>query len=78
MDDEFKFKSLKLLADPHKFKKHIRVSNIDSFKSSIESRFNYKLDDMIYQRIIKLIRDELIIHSVITDIINQVSLDHSP
>ena len=78
MDDEFRFKSLKLLADPHKFKHRRRVPNIDSFKASIESRFNYSLDDMIYQRINKLIRTELIVHSILVDIINQVSLDHSP
>ena len=78
MNDDFKIKSLKLLADPTKLREKKKVYKIDKFKNEIECKFNYRLNNIIYQHIINTIRTELIIDSVIQDIINQVSLNHSP
>ena len=78
MNDDFKIKSLKLLADPTKLREKKRIHKVDKFKNEIESKFNYGLNNITYQHIINTIRTELIIDSVIQDIINQVSLNHSP
>ena len=78
MNDDFKIKSLKLLADPNKLREKKRIHKVDKFKNEIECKFNYRLNNIIYQHIINTIRTELIIDSVIQDIINQVSINHSP
>ena len=74
------FNSLKLLAVPHKLreqkqKKYIPMSRL---KNVIEYEFNYKLTNTSYQHIMNTIRSELIIDSLINDIINQVVLNHNP
>ena len=77
--DELRIRSLKLLADPHKLKDpKKRLIPYDRFKHEIESRFNYTIDDRLYQRILTTIRTELIINSVVRDIIDQAILSHSP
>ena len=79
MDDELNLKSLRLLADPHKLREpKQKIPQYDSFKQSLESKFNYRIDIPLYSHIVKMIQDELIIDSIITDIINQAILSHSP
>ena len=78
-DDEFKKKQLKLLADPHKLKtKKFVITTQDYFKTHMERKFGYLLNELLYQHISKIIKTELIIDSVIQDVINQVILDHNP
>ena len=79
MDDELKERSLKLLADPHKLKEtKISFVRYDHFKYQLECKFNCSIEPPIYRRLLSMIHKELIISSVVNDIINQVSLDHSP
>ena len=79
MDAELNIKSLRLLADPHKLREAKQtIPQYDSFKQSLESKFNYIIDIPLYSHIVKIIQDELIIDSVIKDIINQAILSHSP
>jgi len=76
--DEFKLKSLKLLADPNKLKgKKLNIPR-DRLKHEIEVKFNYRLSNIIYQHVIETIRRELVIDALLHDIINQVNLDHNP
>tara|TARA_Y100000768_G_scaffold343106_1_gene288588 strand:+ start:857 stop:1111 length:255 start_codon:yes stop_codon:yes gene_type:complete len=78
-DNEFKEKQLKLLADPHKLKiKKFVITTEDYFKTQMERKFGYLLNELLYQHILKIIKTELIIDSVIQDVINQVILDHNP
>tara|TARA_B100001094_G_C18045187_1_gene727050 strand:- start:241 stop:474 length:234 start_codon:yes stop_codon:yes gene_type:complete len=70
--------SLKLLADPHKLKCIKKYYGEDKLKNELERKFNYLLTNQLYQHLIETIRSELIIDSVIRDIINQVSLNHNP
>ena len=79
MNDEFKQKSLKLLADPCKLKNHHYIPrDQDKLKDAIEYRFNYDISNTLYNVIIQDIKTLLIVDSVIQDIINQVNLDQSP
>ena len=75
---EFQKKTLKLLADPNKLKSKPVIIVKDKFKVQLESKFNYEITDTSYQHIITVIHHELIIDSLLKDIINQVSLDHNP
>ena len=77
--DELRIRSLKLLADPHKLKEpRKQMIQYDRFKQELESKFNYIIDDRLYQHVLTTIRTELIIDSVVKDIINQAILSHSP
>ena len=79
MDDEFKDKTLKLLADPRKLKEIKRsFVTYDRFKNQLESKFNCSIEQPLYDKLVAMIHKELIISSIVNDIINQVSLDHSP
>ena len=79
MDDELKERSLKLLADPHKLKEtKISFIKYDHFKYQLECKFNCTIDQPQYSRLLSTIHRELIIYSVVNDIINQVGIDHSP
>jgi len=78
MNNEFEMKSLKLLADPRKLKGMKRNMFPDKFKREIETKFNYKLNNIIYQHILETIRTELVIDALLNDIINQVNLNHNP
>ena len=78
-DNEFKEKQLKLLADPRKLKtKKFVVTTQDYFKTHMERKFGYLLNEQLYQYILKIIKTELIIDSAIQDVINQVILGHNP
>ena len=45
MDTELNIKSLRLLADPHKLREAKQtIPQYDSFKQSLESKFNYIID----------------------------------
>lgn len=78
-EQEFKEKSLKLLADPCKLKDvQYNPKYSDSFKKELDYKFNYQVTDTIYNHIIQQIKTTLQIDSVLQDIINQVSLDQSP
>ena len=71
--------SLKLLADPHKLIKHKhKPVPYERFKQSLESKFNYGVDNNLYSHLLGIIQVELSIDAVIKDIINQVVLNHNP
>lgn len=79
MDGVFQEKSMKLLADPLKMRKHsTKAETYDRLRSSIESTFEYKLTNQTYQRIRRDIYNDLVIDSVMQDIINQVALRQNP
>ena len=83
MSDEFKQKSLKLLADPYKIKNtgynhSYGTRGQDKLKDVIEQQFQYDINDRLYNVIIKDIKTSLIIDSVLQNIITQVNLDQSP
>ena len=79
MKNEVDMNSLKLLADPHKLKKYKHISvQYDGFRQSLESKFNYDIDNNLYSHLLGIIQVELIIDAVIKDIINQAILSHSP
>jgi hypothetical protein len=79
MDSELKEKSLKLLADPRKLK-HIRYtySTYDPFKHHLECKLKYKCNETFYNHIVQLIEQETIVYKKLIDIIDLVSLYHSP
>lgn len=79
MDDVFQEKSMKLLADPLKMRKHsTKTETYDRLRSSLESTFDYKLTDESYQRIRSHIYHDLVLDSVMQDLINQVTLRQNP
>jgi hypothetical protein len=79
MDDSFKDRSLKLLADPHKLKEtKISFVKYDHLKYQLECKFNCEIDKPLYSKLLTVIHMELMIHSVVKDIINQVVRDHNP
>ena len=79
MDSELKDRSLKLLADPDKLKEtKVSFVRYDHFKYQLECKFNCSIEQPIYRRLLSMIHKELIISSVVNDIINQVDLYHSP
>ena len=59
---------------------HERLTNNieETFKDDIEERFDYSLRNVTHAHIVKVIETELIIDSVISNIIDQVILDRSP
>lgn len=78
-EDEFKQKSLKLLADPCKLKdiKYI-PKNTDKLKDEIETKFKCKISDKCYISIIQEIEILVTVDSVLNNIINQVIPDQNP
>ena len=78
-EDEFKQKSLKLLADPCKLKdiKYI-PKNTDKLKDEIETKFKCKISDKCYCSIIQEIEIIVIVDTLLNDIINQVSSNQNP
>jgi len=79
MDDVFQEKSMKLLADPLKMRKlQTKTETYDRLRSSLESTFDYKLTDESYQRIRSHIYHDLVLDSVMQDLINQVTLHQNP
>ena len=83
MDSELKDRSLKLLADPHKLKEtKVSFVKYDHFKYQLECKFSCSIDQPQYEMLVLTIQNELIIYSVVDDIIqgviNQVDLYHSP
>ena len=78
-EEEFKQKSLKLLADPCKLKdKQYIPKNTDKLKGEIETKFRCKINDNTYLLIKKEIELILTVELFIEDIINQVSSDQNP
>ena len=78
-EQEFKEKSLKLLADPCKLKDiQYNPKYSDPFKKELDYKFNYEVSDVVYNHIISDIKSILIIDSVLQDIINQVNSSQSP
>ena len=78
-EQEFKEKSLKLLADPCKLKDiQYNPKYKDSFKKELDYKFNYEVTDTVYNHIVQEIKSILLIDSVLQDVINQVSLDQTP
>jgi hypothetical protein len=76
INDEFKQKSLKLLADPCKFKGKTKVvKKVDRFKQMIEYKFNNDINNTTYNHVLQTIHDELVISSIIDNIIDQLSND---
>jgi len=78
-EDEFKQKSLKLLADPCKLKDSKYIpKNTDKLKDEIETKFKCKISDKCYCSIIQEIEIIVIVDSVLNDIINLVSSNQNP
>lgn len=78
-EDEFKQKTLKLLADPCKLKDSKYIpKNTDKLKDEIESKFKCKINDKCYSSIIQEIEIIVMINGVLNDIINQVSSNQNP
>ena len=78
-EDEFKQKTLKLLADPCKLKDSKYIpKNTDKLKDEIESKFKCKISDKCYCSIIQEIEIIVTVDSLLNDIINQVSLNQNP
>ena len=78
-EDEFKQKSLKLLADPCKLKDSKYVpKNTDKLKDEIETKFKCKVSDKCYSSIIQEIEIIVTVDSLLNDIINQVSSNQNP
>ena len=78
-EDEFKQKTLKLLADPCKLKDSKYVpKNSDKLKDEIESKFKCKISDKCYSSIIQEIEIIVTVYSVLNDIINQVNSNQNP
>ena len=78
-EDEFKQKSLKLLADPCKLKDSKYVpKNTDKLKDEIESKFKCNISDKCYSSIIQEIEIIVAIDSLLNNIINQVSSNQNP
>jgi hypothetical protein len=79
IDYEFKEKSLKLLADPCKFKDKKRViKKQERFKVMLEYKFNIDITTITYTHILQTINDELIISSIVDNIINLIETTHNP
>ena len=84
MNDEFKQKTLKLLADPIKLKDTNKpptqsTQNLkESFKKLMDRIYMCKLTKIQYNHIDSIIQDELVIMNVIDGIINQVSQYQNP
>ena len=70
MYGELEEKSLKLLADPTKLK--IKRNNVfaDGFKYQMECKFNCDITDRTYQHLLRVIKTELIISSIVETIID--------
>ena len=78
-EDEFKQKTLKLLADPCKLKDSKYVpKNTDKLKDEIEAKFKCKVSDKCYSSIIQEIDIIVTVYSVLNDIINQVNSNQNP
>ena len=78
-EDEFKQKSLKLLADPCKLKDSKYVpKNTDKLKGEIESKFKCKVSDNCYSSIIQEIEIIITVDDILNNIINQVSSNQNP
>mgnify|MGYP001111707578 CR=1 FL=1 len=72
-------KSLRLLADPNKLKEQRKlVLGYNRFKNQLECEFNCDITDKLYQRLYKMIEREIMIHSVLSDIIDQAIQYHNP
>lgn len=84
MNDEFKQKTLKLLADPIKLKDTTKpptqsTQNLKiSFKKLMDRIYMCKLTKIQYNHIDSIIQDELVIMNVMNGIINQVSQYQNP
>lgn len=77
--DMYDDKTLKLLADPNKLKQVSKFKNtIDLFKFQLETKFNSRLNTNSYNRIIKIVKDEIEIENCINDIIVKVVMNHNP
>ena len=55
-----------------------QLINAIGLKNQLESKFNCSIEQPLYDKLVAMIHKELIISSIVNDIINQVSLDHSP
>ena len=78
-EDEFKQKTLKLLADPCKLKDSKYIpKNIDKLKDKIESKFKCKVSDNCYSSILQDIEIIVTVDSVLNNIINQVNSNQNP
>ena len=78
-EDEFKQKTLKLLADPCKLKDSKYIpKNTDKLKDKIETKFKCKVSDKCYCSIIQEIEIIVTVDSLLNDIINQVSSNQNP
>ena len=78
-EDEFKQKSLKLLADPCKLRDSKYIpKNTDKLKDEIESKFKCRVSDKCYDSILQEIEIIITVNTVLNDIINQVSSNQNP
>ena len=72
-EDEFKQKTLKLLADPCKLKDSKYIpKDTDKLKDEIESKFKCKISDKCYCSIIQEIEIIVTVDSLLNDIISKI------
>ena len=72
-EEEFKEKSLKLLADPCKLKdSRYNPKNNDRFKNELEYKFNCKVSDNVYNYIVQEIELIIIVDDIVNDIISKI------
>ena len=78
-EEEFKQKSLKLLADPCKLKDSKYIpKHRDKLKEEIESKFKCRVSDKCYDSILQEIEIIITVEGILDDIINQVSSNQIP
>lgn len=76
MDEHLKLKSLKLLADPNKLKDYNKSKKtIDKLKHQLELDFKCNLSDKLYNKIKELIKIEIIVYTMLDNIINR-AIEH--
>ena len=70
--NDFNEKTLKLLADPHKLLRKKRIIVYDKFKTELQYKFRYDIDDILYKHLIHLITQEIAIYSVMDGILTRI------
>ena len=72
-EQEFKEKSLKLLADPCKLKDiQYNPKYSDPFKKELDYKFNCEVSDTVYNHIIQEIKIIITVDDIVNDIISKI------
>ena len=72
-EQEFKEKSLKLLADPCKLKDiQYNPKYSDPFKKELDYKFNCEVSDTVYNHIVQEIKIIITVDDIVNDIISKI------